>query len=224
MWPRIAAPLAGWRPLAEGGRVTTPSPWRGRTAIEALGPGFYEPVEAAAFPRATLRWRNDRAAGTIGLAALSDAAWVAHFARFEPLPDSLPRPLALAYHGHQFRHYNPNIGDGRGFLFAQGVARDGRLMDLGTKGSGRTPFSRSGDGRLTLKGAVREILATERLDALGVPTSRTLSVIETGEELMRGDEPRRPAPPCSSGSATGTSASAAFSGWRRPETRPACAR
>jgi len=169
--------------------VTTLPHWRGSTAIETLGSGFYQPVDAAHFPSTELRWRNDRAADTVGLAGLSDEAWVAHFARFEPLPDSLARPLALAYHGHQFRVYNPQIGDGRGFLLAQGTARDGRLMDLGTKGSGRTPFSRSGDGRLTLKGAVREILATERLEALGVPTSRTLSVVETGEALMRGDEP-----------------------------------
>lgn len=62
-------------------------------------------------------------------------------------------------------------------------------MDLGTKGSGQTPYSRFGDGRLTLKGAVREILATEMLEALGVETSRTFSVIETGEALHRGDEP-----------------------------------
>jgi uncharacterized protein YdiU (UPF0061 family) len=62
-------------------------------------------------------------------------------------------------------------------------------MDLGTKGSGTTPWSRAGDGRLTLKGAVREVLATEMLEALGVETSRTLSLIETGEALYRGDEP-----------------------------------
>ena len=169
--------------------MTTPTTWRGSTAIRTLGPSFYEEVDAARFPAATLRWRNDRAAARVGLEGLSDAEWVAHFARFQPLPDSLERPLALAYHGHQFRHYNPNIGDGRGFLFAQGIGSDGRLLDLGTKGSGTTPFSRSGDGRLTLKGAVREILATERLAALGVPTSDTLSVVETGEALVRGDEP-----------------------------------
>ena len=85
--------------------------------------------------------------------------------------------------------YNPELGDGRGFLFAQ--LRDGadRLLDLGTKGSGQTPWSRAGDGRLTLKGAVREILATEMLEALGVYTSKTFSVVETGEALERGDEP-----------------------------------
>ncbi|RYE02590.1 MAG: YdiU family protein [Sphingomonadales bacterium] len=136
-----------------------------------------------------LRFRNDRAAAQIGLDGLSDADWIRHFGRFEPLPGAQPRPLALRYHGHQFRVYNPEIGDGRGFLFAQMRDEAGRLMDLGTKGSGQTPYSRFGDGRLTLKGGVREILATEMLEALGVETSRTFSLIETGEELHRGDEP-----------------------------------
>lgn len=125
----------------------------------------------------------------MGLASLTDDQWVQRFGRFEPLPDNMPEPLALAYHGHQFRNYNPDIGDGRGFTFAQLRDERGRLMDLGTKGSGQTPYSRTADGRLTLKGAVREVLATEMLEALGVPTSRTLSVIETGEELERHDEP-----------------------------------
>ena len=104
--------------------------------------------------------------------------------------EAQPSPLALRYHGHQFQHYNPDLGDGRGFLFAQLYdLSDGRLLDLGTKGSGTTPYSRSGDGRLTLKGAVREALATAFLRALGVNTSKTLSIVETGEQLFRGDEP-----------------------------------
>jgi uncharacterized protein YdiU (UPF0061 family) len=148
-----------------------------------------DPVEAADFPKTILRFRNDRAANEIGLGALSDDEWLRHFGRFEPLPDNLPQPLALRYHGHQFRSYNPDIGDGRGFLFAQLPDRQGRWLDLGTKGSGQTPYSRFGDGRLTLKGGVREILATEMLEALGVNTSRTFSLVETGEELHRGDEP-----------------------------------
>jgi len=164
--------------------IYTPAP-----AILELADWLGTPVSAAAFPQTHIRFRNDRAASEIGLAGLTDAQWASHFGRFEPLRDNLPQPLALKYHGHQFRHYNPDIGDGRGFLFAQMRASDGRLMDLGTKGSGVTPFSRSGDGRLTLKGAVREILATEMLQALGVNTSKTFSVVETGEELERNDEP-----------------------------------
>jgi serine/tyrosine/threonine adenylyltransferase len=158
-------------------------------AISAVADFLADPVDAACFPNHILRWRNDRAAASVGLENLTDAEWIAHFGRFEPLPGALLRPLALRYHGHQFRVYNPEIGDGRGFLFAQLRDAQGRLMDLGTKGSGQTPWSRFGDGRLTLKGAVREVLATEMLAALGVETSRTFSVIETGEELHRGDEP-----------------------------------
>lgn len=157
--------------------------------ILEIADALADPVEAADFPRTTLRFRNDRAAAEIGLAGLSDADWVRHFGHFEPLPGNLPQPLALRYHGHQFRVYNPDIGDGRGFLFAQFRDARGRWLDLGTKGSGQTPYSRFGDGRLTLKGGVREILATEMLAALGVDTSRTFSLIETGEELQRGDEP-----------------------------------
>src|SRR5438067_5950471 len=155
-----------------------------------LGPEFADQVAAAAFPETILRYRNDRAAATVGLERLSDAEWIAHFGRFEPLPNNIDPPLAQRYHGHQFRVYNPELGDGRGFLFAQlREAETNRLLDLGTKGSGQTPWSRTADGRLTLKGGVREVLATAMLEALGVPTSRSFSLIETGEALQRTDEP-----------------------------------
>jgi len=155
-----------------------------------LGPEFADEVDPASFPKSILRFRNDRAAATVGLDPLTDAEWIAHFARFEALPENQPRPLATRYHGHQFRVYNPDLGDGRGFLFAQmREGRDGRLLDLGTKGSGQTPWSRTADGRLTLKGGLREVLASEMLEALGVPTCRTFSLVETGEELQRPDEP-----------------------------------
>jgi uncharacterized protein YdiU (UPF0061 family) len=158
--------------------------------LASLGPEFADPVQPADFPQSLIRYRNDRAAETVGLDTLSDAEWVAHFARFEPLPANQPQPLAMRYHGHQFRSYNPNLGDGRGFLFSQQrEAGTGRLLDLGTKGSGQTPWSRTADGRLTLKGGVREVLATEMLEGLGVPTSKSFSLIETGEALYRNDEP-----------------------------------
>jgi uncharacterized protein YdiU (UPF0061 family) len=166
-----------------------PQAYRPERRILSLGEPFYDPVRAADFPETRLRFRNDRAAAEVGLEGLDDAAWAAHFGRFAPLPDNLEQPLALRYHGHQFRAYNPDLGDGRGFTFAQLRDRDGRLLDLGTKGSGQTPWSRFGDGRLTLKGGVREVLASEMLEALGVPTSRSFSLIETGEALERNDEP-----------------------------------
>ena len=154
--------------------------------ILELGDSFYDVVAPAKFPVAIPRFLNQRWADRVGLGAVE---WERHLARFEPLPGNLPQPLALRYHGHQFRHYNPDLGDGRGFLFAQVRDEAGRLLDLGTKGSGTTPWSRQGDGRLTLKGGVREVLATEMLEALGVNTSKSFALFETGEELVRGDEP-----------------------------------
>ncbi|HEX6858889.1 MAG TPA: YdiU family protein [Caulobacteraceae bacterium] len=155
-----------------------------------LGPEFADAVEPAVFPTQTLRFRNQRAAQSVGLETLTDEEWLTHFAKFQPLPDNQPAPLAIRYHGHQFRSYNPELGDGRGFLLAQlREDRTDRLLDLATKGSGQTPYSRFGDGRLTLKGGVREVLAAAMLEALGVPTSRAFSLVETGEALERNDEP-----------------------------------
>ncbi|MBE9152833.1 YdiU family protein [Cyanobium sp. LEGE 06113] len=155
--------------------------------LEGLGADYWDVVEAAQFPRTQLRFRNDSLLHQIGLnpASVSDADIEAAYGRFEartPL-------LALRYHGHQFGTYNPFLGDGRGFLYGQLRDRHGQLQDLGTKGSGTTPWSRGGDGRLTLKGGVREVIAGEALQRLGVTTSRSLSLVETGEDLYRGDEP-----------------------------------
>ncbi len=166
-----------------------PATYHPDPAILELSGWLGDPVKPAQFPRTHVRFRNRRWDAAIGLAGLTDEQWQQHFGRFTALPGNLPEPLALKYHGHQFRVYNPEIGDGRGFLFAQIRDAQQRLLDCGTKGSGTTPYSRAGDGRLTLKGAVREILATEMLEAQGVYTSKTLSVIETGEELSRNDEP-----------------------------------
>jgi serine/tyrosine/threonine adenylyltransferase len=156
-------------------------------SIEALGEAYWDVVEAAAFPQSRLRFRNDPLLQQLGVnpAAVSDADLEAAYGRFEgrtPL-------LALRYYGYQFGTYNPFLGDGRGFLYGQLRDRHGALQDLGSKGSGTTPWSRGGDGRLTLKGGVREVIASEALHRLGVTTSRTLSLVETGEGLWRGDEP-----------------------------------
>src|SRR5438067_10782016 len=173
------APPPLYRPMAE---------YRPDPKILELGADFYDAVEPARFPKCIPRFLNHRWAERVGL-ELEDEAWPPHFCRFEALPDNLPQALALRYHGHQFRVYNPEIGDGRGFTFAQLRDDRDRLLDLGTKGSGQTPYSRHADGRLTLKGGVREILATEMLEALGVNTSKSFALFETGEALERGDEP-----------------------------------
>lgn len=156
-------------------------------AFQSLGTDYYDIVTAAEFPQHLLRFRNDRLLADLGLAAsaVKDADFIEAFGQFrgrEPF-------LAMRYHGYQFGEYNPALGDGRGFLYGQVRGRDGELYDFGTKGSGRTPYSRGGDGRLTLKGGVREVLAAEALHYMGVRTSRCLSLIETGDSLWRGDEP-----------------------------------
>lgn len=155
----------------------------------ALADHFADAVEPANFPAHVLRFRNRRWSEAVGLDNLEDTQWLHHFVRFAPLAGNLPSPLAMRYHGHQFGTYNPQLGDGRGFLYAQVRGEDGQLFDLGTKGSGQTPWSRAGDGRLTLKGGVREILAATYLETLGVHTSKAFSLVETGEQLHRNDEP-----------------------------------
>lgn len=155
--------------------------------LERLGDDYYDPVVAAEFPAHILRFRNDDLLPKLGLEprSVTDAAFVEAFGTFQS-----PHPLlALRYHGYQFGEYNAFLGDGRGFLYGQVRGTDGKLYDLGTKGSGTTPYSRGGDGRLTLKGGVREVLAAEALHRAGVNTSRCLSLIETGDALWRGDEP-----------------------------------
>ena len=155
----------------------------------SLGKAFYDIAKPAQFPNHILRFRNNRAAKPIGLDNLTDDEWINYFGKFDKYPGVNHDPLALKYHGHQFGHYNSELGDGRGFLLAQILDKNNNLWDLGTKGSGQTKYSRGGDGRLTLKGAVRELLATEFLSAIGVATSQTLSIIETEEKLQRNDEP-----------------------------------
>ena len=156
-------------------------------ALESLGSDYFDEVAAAEFPCHILRFRNDQLLPLLGLdpREVQDADFIQAFGKFQGV-----RPfLALRYHGYQFGEYNSRLGDGRGFLYGQVRGTDGELYDFGTKGSGTTPYSRSADGRLTLKGGVREVLAAEALHNLGVHTSRCLSLIETGEALWRGDEP-----------------------------------
>ncbi len=155
----------------------------------SLGNAFYDIAKPALFPNHILRFRNNRAAKPIGFDDLSDDEWIDYLGKFSKFPGVNHDPLVLKYHGHQFGHYNSELGDGRGFLLAQFLDKNKNLWDLGTKGSGKTKYSRGGDGRLTLKGAIRELLATEFLSALGVATSQTLSIIETNEKLQRNDEP-----------------------------------
>ena len=94
-------------------------------------------------------------------------------------------PMALAYAGHQFGHFVPQLGDGRACLLGEVVGRDGVRRDIQLKGSGPTPFSRSGDGRAALGPVLREYLISEAMAALGIPTTRALAAVTTGEKVWR---------------------------------------
>jgi serine/tyrosine/threonine adenylyltransferase len=101
----------------------------------------------------------------------------------QPLPNT--PSIAMAYAGHQFGHWVPSLGDGRAILAGEIVGPDGVRRDLHLKGAGRTPYSRNGDGRATLGAMLREYIVSEAMHALGIPTTRSLAVVATGENIMR---------------------------------------
>lgn len=100
------------------------------------------------------------------------------------------QPLAMAYSGHQFGGFSPQLGDGRAILLGEVVSRGGERYDIQLKGSGQTPYSRRGDGRSALGPVLREYIVSEAMAALGVPTTRALAAVATGEDVIRqGPEP-----------------------------------
>src|SRR6202162_5029395 len=118
-----------------------------------------------------------------------DPCWLAGLEGLEVLAGrSVPEaaePIAMAYAGHQFGHFVPQLGDGRAILLGEVVDRQGVRRDLQWKGSGRTPFSRSGDGRAALGPVLREYVVSEAMAALGIPTTRSLAAVMTGETVAR---------------------------------------
>src|SRR5689334_4034369 len=100
------------------------------------------------------------------------------------LPDGAD-PIAMAYAGHQFGHFVPQLGDGRAILLGEVIDRDGVRRDIQLKGSGPTPFSRRGDGRAALGPVLREYIVSEAMAAMGIPTTRSLAAVITGEHVMR---------------------------------------
>ena len=128
---------------------------------------------------------NSALAGELGLPLdakdRGDLARV--FAGQEMLPGAYP--VAQAYAGHQFGHFVPQLGDGRALLLGEIVDRRGRCRDVALKGSGPTPFSRGGDGKAAIGPVLREYLVGEAMHALGIPTTRGLAAVRTGEPIMR---------------------------------------
>ncbi|WP_422060690.1 protein adenylyltransferase SelO [Sphingopyxis sp.] len=147
--------------------------------------GFYAPAEAAKPSAPKLLIFNHALAGRLGI-AVGDATeeQLARIFSGEEMPGGAT-PLALAYAGHQFGHFSPQLGDGRALLLGEVVAPDGARFDIQLKGSGPTPFSRNGDGRAAIGPVLREYLMSEAMAALGVPTTRSLAAVATGDRVQR---------------------------------------
>ncbi|MDX2210537.1 MAG: YdiU family protein [Sphingopyxis sp.] len=147
--------------------------------------GFYLPAEAAKPPAPRLVYFNEKLAGALGIdrAGLSVEDIAALLSGGAPVPDSAP--IALAYAGHQFGTFNPQLGDGRALLLGEHIGPDGSRHDVQLKGSGPTPFSRGGDGKAALGPVLREYLMSAAMAALGVPTTRALAAVATGDKVLR---------------------------------------
>ncbi len=150
-----------------------------------LPPRFFAPIAPTKVRAPRVVMVNRALAAELGL----DAAVLASPAGADVLagnavPDGA-EPIALAYAGHQFGHFVPQLGDGRAILLGEILAKDGRRFDVQLKGSGRTPFSRGGDGRAALGPVLREYIVSEAMAAMGVPTTRSLAAALTGETVLR---------------------------------------
>ncbi len=147
--------------------------------------GFSVPWRPEAAPSPKSLFFNVPLAEEIGLdvAALSGEAGAAFFAG-NALPEGA-EPVAQAYAGHQFGGFSPQLGDGRAVLLGEVIDRAGQRRDIALKGSGRTPFSRGGDGKAAVGPMLREVLIGEAMHALGIPTTRALAVVATGQPVLR---------------------------------------
>ncbi|MCL4676137.1 MAG: YdiU family protein, partial [Pararhodobacter sp.] len=147
--------------------------------------GMYLPCQGDTAPNPAMVWLNEDLARDLGLdpQALRSPAGLAMLTG-GAMPEGAA-PLAMAYAGHQFGGFSPQLGDGRALLVGEVIDRDGERRDIHLKGSGKTPFSRGGDGKAALGPVLREVLIGEAMHALGIPTTRALSAVTTGETVWR---------------------------------------
>jgi uncharacterized protein YdiU (UPF0061 family) len=146
---------------------------------------FFAPAQPLQSPSPALIQVNAALAATLGI----DPEWLKSPAGLDMLSGRAiaqgSEPIAQAYAGHQFGNFVPQLGDGRAILLGEVVDREGRRRDIQLKGAGRTPFSRGGDGRAALGPVLREYLVSEAMAALGIPTTRALAAVTTGEPVVR---------------------------------------
>ncbi|HEU4656523.1 MAG TPA: YdiU family protein [Capillimicrobium sp.] len=147
--------------------------------------GLYQPWQAAGAPEPRLLVLNEPLAAELGLdpGALRSPDGVAVLAG-NAVPEGAT-PIAQAYSGHQFGGFSPRLGDGRALLLGEVIDVAGRRRDLHLKGSGRTPFARGADGKAAVGPMLREHVVGEAMHALGIPTTRALAVVATGEQVLR---------------------------------------
>jgi serine/tyrosine/threonine adenylyltransferase len=148
-------------------------------------PGFYVARNPDAVPSPRLLFLNLDLAAELGLDAevLAGPDGAAVFSG-NAVPDGA-EPIAQAYAGHQFGGFSPQLGDGRALLLGEVIDRRGQRQDIAFKGSGRTPFARGGDGKAAVGPMLREAIVSEAMHALGIPTTRALAVVATGEPVFR---------------------------------------
>jgi uncharacterized protein YdiU (UPF0061 family) len=160
--------------------------WKLQQDYRSLGENFYSNEHAQHFLAPQLILFNEALAKELGIIGertdWSSAAWASVLSGQALLPGS--QPLAQAYAGHQFGQFN-KLGDGRALLLGEGLDLQQQLYDIQLKGSGPTAWSRRGDGKATLKAMLREYLISEAIHALGIPTSRSLAVVATGQPVFR---------------------------------------
>lgn len=147
--------------------------------------GFFEPWQGARVPAPSMVCFNQQLAEELGMNAdaMEDSRLAAFFCGMLTAEGS--EPVAMAYAGHQFGGFSPRLGDGRALLLGEVKDIYGRRRDLHLKGSGRTQFSRGGDGKAVLGPVLREYLMGEAMHALGIPTTRALAAVTTGEDIYR---------------------------------------
>jgi uncharacterized protein YdiU (UPF0061 family) len=146
---------------------------------------FYAACQPERVPEPKLLFFNPVLGAELGFEAEAHSATsLADIFSGNQLPDGAS-PIAQVYAGHQFGHFSPQLGDGRALLLGEVLNRQGQRLDLAFKGSGRTPFSRRGDGKAAVGPMLREVLLGEAMHALGVPTTRALAVVATGETVQR---------------------------------------
>jgi serine/tyrosine/threonine adenylyltransferase len=150
----------------------------------ALPPQFFAAVAPTPIAAPSLVILNEPLARWLGIDLQRLLPEAADLLSGKTLPEDA-RPIAMAYAGHQFAHFVPQLGDGRAILLGELRAADGQLHDVQLKGAGRTPFSRAGDGRAALGPMLREYVISEAMFALGIPTTRSLAVVATGERVLR---------------------------------------